>query len=186
MKKLKYCLLLLLASPLSIFCQNYELDEDVSKTIHWKGYAEVGGFIQEGTIEIESSTLTITDEGKLNGEIIIMMKSIEHDDKDLSKHLKNEDFFDVKKYPFSTIRFIQKEDKSISAELEIKGVKGQLTFNPHVVIENNTVKVKGSASIDRTQYGIKYNSSSYFQDLGSYAIKNFFDIAFDLEYKQAQ
>jgi len=42
------------------------------------------------------------------------------------------------------------------------------------------LRAKGKMTIDRTLYNIKYNSSSYFQDLGNYAIKNEFELKFEL------
>ncbi len=38
--------------------------------------------------------------------------------------------------------------------------------------------------LDRTKFDIKYNSSSYFQDLGNYAIKNDFDLEYELFFKK--
>ena len=163
------------------FGQTYSLGKN-SNVINWKGYGEVGGFTQEGTISIKSSTLTVDKNGLYSGEVIIDMKSISNKDKTLVKHLKNTDFFDVKKFPTAKMSFSQTEGGSVSGELNIKGVSGNLSFIPSIKKVGDQIMVTGKATIDRTYYGIKYNSSSYFQDLGSYAIKNDFDIAFQLVY----
>lgn len=63
-------------------------------------------------------------------------------------------------------------------KLTIKGVRKPVT----VEIAVNSQHIKASATIDRTLFGIKYNSASYFQDLGSYAIRNTFEIEADLVY----
>ena len=110
------------------------------------------------------------------------MKSLFHKDKKLMKHLKDEDFFDVKTYPMATFSFIQNDEEIVSGELIIKGVTGTLASSPEITLEEDRIIVSGEVKVDRTVYGIKYNSSSYFQDLGSYAIKNNFDITFQLEY----
>ncbi|MEO1418414.1 MAG: YceI family protein [Bacteroidota bacterium] len=162
--------------------QAYTLDKDKSGQISWTGYGEVGGYAQTGTLDVEAASLDWDVEKKLSGEITIDMKSLYHEDKELMKHLKNEDFFDVKKYPTATFRFTQNEDQTVSGELNIKGVTGPLAFSPEITVEGGRVIVNGKVEVDRTYYGIKYNSSSYFQDLGSYAIKNIFDISFQLEY----
>ncbi|MEL6633925.1 MAG: YceI family protein [Bacteroidota bacterium] len=162
--------------------QAYTLDKDKSGQISWTGYGEVGGYAQTGTLNVEAASLDWDVEQKLSGEITIDMKSLYHEDKELMKHLKNKDFFDVKKYPTAIFRFAQNKDKKVAGELTIKGVTGTLAFSPEITIKDERVIVKGKVEVDRTYYGIKYNSSSYFQDLGSYAIKNIFDISFELEY----
>ena len=44
--------------------------------------------------------------------------------------------------------------------------------------------VAGTIVLDRTKFDIKYNSSSYFQDLGNYAIKNDFDLDYEFLFRQ--
>ncbi|MEM9888177.1 MAG: YceI family protein [Bacteroidota bacterium] len=88
----------------------------------------------------------------------------------------------MKNYPTAILQFEQAATGVISGELLLKGVTGEVRFLPKVQKKGNQVIVLGDATIDRTKYGIKYNSSSYFQDLGNYAIKNDFDIAFELVY----
>ena len=68
--------LLLTALLQNIYSQTYVLDKKVSEQINWKGYSEVGGYTQEGTITIKSSKLILSKEGELSGEIIINMRSI--------------------------------------------------------------------------------------------------------------
>ena len=45
--------------------------------------------------------------------------------------------------------------------------------------KNNTLLANSEFSIDRTRWGIKYNSANFFQDLGDRAIKDeiYFDIS---------
>ncbi|MEM9327787.1 MAG: YceI family protein [Bacteroidota bacterium] len=161
--------------------QEYKLAEN-SNTINWRGYSEVGDFAQEGTIDIKSSSIVLDVNGRISGEIVINMKSIYHEDKRLNSHLKKEDFFDVKKFPTATFKFAQNDSGAVSGELLMKGATGTLTFTPTIKTEQELISVDGDLEIDRTKYGIKYNSSSYFQDLGNYAIKNNFDISFQLKY----
>jgi polyisoprenoid-binding protein YceI len=42
------------------------------------------------------------------------------------------------------------------------------------------LRVTGTATLDRTQFGINYNSSSFFQNLGNYAIRNEFTLSFEV------
>lgn len=163
--------------------QHYVLDGKARKVI-WTGYGAAGSFEQEGTISIQSSELKIDENGLLEGQMVIDMKSIFHANKKLTKHLKNSDFFDVKKFPTAQLNFGTREDESVFCTLRLKGVDGDISINPDIEINDEQIRVKGVVAIDRTHYGIKYNSASYFQDLGNYAIKNEFDVAFDLLYVQ--
>jgi len=45
----------------------------------------------------------------------------------------------------------------------------------------DSLLLRGTARLDRTQFGINYNSSSFFQNLGSYAIRNEFLLVFQLK-----
>ncbi|MEM1324722.1 MAG: YceI family protein [Bacteroidota bacterium] len=172
-------LVTLMTTPL--MSQNYTLKGNTNQ-INWTGYAEAGGFSQTGVITIQSSEVVMDKDGKLSGKVIIDMKSLFSESKKLTKHLKDKDFFDVKKYPIAILQFEQATNGEVAGELLLKGVTGEVRFQPKIEQKGNQLTVTGEATIDRTLYGIKYNSSSYFQDLGSYAIKNDFDIGFELVY----
>ncbi len=73
----------------------------------------------------------------VGGTVEVDMSTIEGDDhrsdNNLIKHLKDADFFDVKKFPFSTIAItrvasINVEDKEITGNLTIKGITHPVTF----------------------------------------------------------
>lgn len=145
-------------------------------TINWTGYGEIGNFKQTGTIRNASGELTIMEDSIYQGEIVIDLRTINHSDKQLKKHLLAKDFFNVKKYP--TARFVLNTKKGcqLCGQLTIKDQTNQECFSIQIKEKENKLTVEGRLTIDRTKYGIKYNSSSYFQDLGNYAIKNEFDL----------
>ena len=147
-------------------------------SLTWVGYGELGGFTQTGSIDIKS--VSISTDGGYTGSIIVDMKSISHEDNALEKHLKAKDFFNVKKYPTSTFEIASVEDGMASGKLTINGITNPITFPITITAEEDSLNVSGKAVIDRTSFDIKYNSSSYFQDLGNYAIKNNFDLVFDV------
>lgn len=101
----------------------------------------------------------------------------EHDDRDdLSDHLKNEDFFAVNSYPEASlvIKSSQNRDKlyHITGDITIKGITKEVTFDARLkdnVFESNI-------SINRTDFGIKYGSGSFFDNLGDRVIKDHFDL----------
>jgi polyisoprenoid-binding protein YceI len=165
--------------------QNYGLQGDV-QTITWIGYGEIGNFEQKGTILINAATLIFDEQGQFSGHIDIDMNSLKHSDDNLSAHLKDADFFHVNKYPSSEFIFKEQCNDVMEGVLRLKGVEKSITLKIDIQKLEDGIFVKGSGLIDRTQFGIKYNSSSYFQDLGSYAIKNEFMIQFDLHFVKSK
>ncbi len=149
--------------------------------VSWTGYGELGGFKQEGSIKIKSGTLLIEKDVITSAEIIIDMKTIEHADPSLSDHLSKKDFFWSKKYPTARLESTSIDNEMVSGNLSIRGVTQLIQFPYEKVKMGKNIIIKGKITIDRTLYEIKYNSSSYFQDLGNYAIKNTFDLNFEIK-----
>ena len=169
---------------ISINAQEYALDTKKSN-LKWKGYGEIGGFTQEGEISALDGSLMMKSGELVSTEIIIDMTTIENSDQNLASHLKNKDFFYVKKYPTASLRLKEFENGVLTADLTIRGITKTISFEPNIIQDGNSVMAQGEIKIDRTLYDIKYNSSSYFQDLGNYAIKNEFDLRFDLYFNIA-
>ena len=100
----------------------------------------------------------------------------------LEGHLKSDDFFDVDKYPLSTIS-ITKATKtegnnySIVADLTIKGITHSITFDADVRIKEISFLATANIKIDRTKWDITYNSGT-FGYIGDYLILD--DIVFDI------
>ncbi len=163
-----------------------EVKTDKSKVV-WKGYKVTGS--HEGTISIKSGALTFGEEKLTGGEFVIDMASIESTDMQgeykgkLEGHLKADDFFGVDKYPTSSLVFTSvkasgKNAYSVTGDLTIKGQTHPVTFT--ISIYGN--KATASLKIDRTKYGIKYGSSSFFDGLKDKAIYDEFDLVADLEF----
>ena len=146
----------------------------------WTGYGEIGNFAQTGTLEISQGDLTYNDQKKLSGQIKFDLTSIDHEDQNLEKHLKAKDFFHVKKYPNATFDLTQLSKNQATGNLTIKGKTNSVSFEIDSTQLDSSFIIQGSLSIDRTKFDIKYNSNSFFQDLGNYAIKNEFDLTFKL------
>lgn len=170
-------------------------DIDFKKsTVFWKGHKLIGS--HTGSIELTSGKL-IFDEGILKGgNFIANMKSIKatelmddgkeeeeeeeengHDDRDdLANHLKDADFFDANTYPEAklTITSIANTTSgyTVQGNMTIKGQTHPVSFPAQ--IEGSIFKA--TVSIDRTKYGIKYGSGSFFSNLGDNVIKDKFDI----------
>tara|TARA_B100000767_G_scaffold248417_1_gene249307 strand:+ start:43 stop:633 length:591 start_codon:yes stop_codon:yes gene_type:complete len=135
----------------------------------------------EGTINIDKGILMI-DHGKLvGGQFSINMQSIATTDmsdkmnKKLDGHLKNEDFFNVDKFPLATIiltKVIKGDGNShkIIADLTIKGITHPINFVADIIINGINFSATANIKIDRTKWDIKYGSGSFFENLGDKVI----------------
>jgi len=162
---------------------------DIHKsTVKWKGSKITEG--HEGFIQIQKGVLMIEHGTLVGGQISFNMKTITNSDIESEKykamlegHLKSDDFFDVDKYPLSTIS-ITKATKtegnnySIVADLSIKGITHSITFDAEVNIQKIAFFAKATIKIDRTKWDIVYNSGNFFKDLGDKLILD--EIEFDI------
>ncbi len=143
----------------------------------WKGSKPLGS--HSGTINISSGRIIIKGSTSAAGKFSFDMTSItstdlEGEDKqDLEAHLKGalegkeEDFFNVTKYPFGSFEMTEAEVKDgkalIKGNLTIKEKTNPIEFPVQVIIEEYKVILKSdSFKIDRTQWGINFMSKSIF------------------------
>ena len=149
-------------------------------TVNWKGYKVTGE--HSGTINLKEGVLNFDGDVLKGGNIVIDMTSIkvtdmegEYADK-LAGHLKADDFFGSKKFPTAALKFTKLSGHDahyhVTADLTIKGITSPVNFEMKLEANSATAKLK----IDRTKYGIKYGSASFFDDLKDKAISDEFDI----------
>lgn len=153
----------------------------------WKGYKVTGS--HEGTINIKSGSLSFNDGKLTGGECSIDMTTLVSTDLTgeykgkLEGHLKSDDFFGVEKFPTATLIFTDvkvkgKNSYNITGDLTIKGKTNPVTFEISIYGSKATTSLK----IDRTKYGVKYGSTSFFDGLKDKAIYDEFDLVADLEF----
>ncbi len=160
----------------------------IQANISWTGYGELGGYSLTGNIKLKNYDIKLQGDSLKSATITIDMTSITHENKDLESHLKDKDFFDVAKFPSAIFETKKIEYTSATTAVAYgtltlksvsKPIKLPLTIQRNG--ENKTLSTK--ISIDRTIFGIKYNSKSFFGNLGDQAIKNNFDLAFSITLK---
>lgn len=150
---------LLLAFAVPSFGQTLKSDKDKSK-IEFVGKKtdgkHAGGFKEmkaEAKVDMESpdkSSLTIE----------IKTESLFSDDEKLTTHLKNPDFFDVKKYP--TIKFestkidMQGEEGTITGKLTMLDKTVEVKVPVKAEVSDESLKVIADFKIDRTKWGMNY------------------------------
>ena len=163
-----------------------------NSVIKWIGYKVTGQ--HEGTITLRNGELNFDDTSNLiGGKFVMDMTTINTTDLEggskerLDNHLKNDDFFSVKKYNTSDLVFKkvskQKNDSKIvvyliDADLTIKGITNPVRFKINISDNSAYANLK----IDRTKFEIKYGSSSFFDGLKDRAIYDEFDLQVNLKF----
>jgi polyisoprenoid-binding protein YceI len=166
--------------------QNKTINVEES-SIKWTGYKVTGQ--HEGTIDFKDGTLEFKDGKLVGGTFTINMASINTTDlsgggkQKLDGHLKSDDFFGVAKYPTANLTFqkvVETDDNvyRVAANLTIKGSKSRVAFD--IELEDNSAEAK--LKVDRTKFGIKYGSASFFDGLKDKAINDEFDLAVVLKF----
>ncbi|WP_167852119.1 YceI family protein [Hymenobacter elongatus] len=157
----------------------YRVDTAASR-LTWTGHAEVGTWAPSGTVQLRQGQLEYGANTVRNGRFELDMRTIAHANADLQNHLRNADFFDVARFPTAVFVLSDVTDHVARGQLTVKGITRPLRFPVRVTRVGNRLRVQGTASVDRTQFGVQFNSSSFFQNLGDEAIGNTFELAFDI------
>ncbi len=171
-----------------------------TSSIMWEG-AKVTG-THNGTVNISEGTVAVEDGVVTGGSFTMDMTSIDVKDLEgewkqkLETHLKGtgeegvDDFFNVKQYPTATFEITKLTALSNDTEashlvygnLTMKNVSKEVGFKAKVDIMDGKVTVTSPQfTIDRTQWGIKFRSSSFFDDLKDNAINNEIGLKVQLE-----
>jgi polyisoprenoid-binding protein YceI len=161
-----------------LFAQS-NLSVDVTKSIiNWTGHADIGTYAPAGTLNVKDGSVHMNAGSITTASITIDMNSMKQDNEHLLEHLKSDDFFNVEKYPESTININRVSNGVAYGQLKIKDKT--LPFQCPVLITTSAgpITITGKAVIDRTKFGIIYNSGNFFSGLGDKAIRNTFDIGF--------
>ena len=194
---MKNILILLFFISLSGFSQNRYALDTLKKQIMWHGYAVGGG--HEGTLNLLSGSLTVEKQKITGGDFVIDMQSLkgtdqksEQGNKDLSDHLKSDDFFSAALFPTARFSIVQVKSLndpesadrfSVSGSLTIKGITQPITFPASIKIDPEQVKVMADITINRTHWNIRHSSKSFFTDLKEGVISDDIMISIDLRLK---
>lgn len=166
----------------AITVETYKIDTAAS-VIEWKGKKVAYG--HNGTLKVQSGEFQVENNTIKSGNVVADMKSMantdikeEKDNKKLIGHLSSPDFFNVEKNPTSEFKLISVKPSKAKDEVIIKGdftMVGQthpIEFPATVKFENGTATGQGTVKIDRTKWGLKYNSGNFFKDLAADKIIN--------------
>jgi polyisoprenoid-binding protein YceI len=91
-------------------------------------------------------------------------------------HLASDDFFSSAQYPEAVFNITSVRDAHIEGDLTIKGITHPVSFEAQINLSGDRVTASGTIVIDRTKYGMKFRSGSFFKDLGDILIHNDFEL----------
>lgn len=162
---------------------DYQVDVNRSK-LDWDAKKVVGGHV--GVINLKDGAVKV-DGGKLTGGsfVIDMTSLVCTDTERVTAHLKNEDFFDVEKFPYATFVITNVNNANASApiitgKLTIKGITKDISFPATVSASGDTFSAQATTKVNRLDYDIRFRSSSFFADLGNRAIEDEFTLNINL------
>lgn len=173
-----YCL------PQILNAQNWTFQPTQSQ-LTWSGKAAFSTYTLGGTIQLKAATITTENEIIQTGTIVFDMKTIDSEIKDLTKHLKSKDFFEVKKYKTATFELIEMTTNDAGGQiakgqLTIKEITKPIEFLLQQAFDQNQLILKGKTIVNRTDFGITFNSPSFFEKLKDQAIADDFELDFIL------
>lgn len=160
-------------------------------TANWTGSKKIiTEWIDKGEIKIKSGFALFETGALTGGEIVFDTTSIKAlstgkgDGQDrLSEHLRSEDFFNAANFPEAkfVVKSVSKETDNtyiLNGDLTIKDITNSISFPVEVLSEGDLGMIKGSATIDRTLWNVKFGSDKFFQDLGDNVINDEFVLDF--------
>ena len=148
-----------------------------------------------GMIGITKGGLWVNEAGIQGGEFSIDMNRITEDGNNerFISHIKGADFFDVGNFPDAhfTITHLEKmsanqvgtEEYQVTGDLTFHGKTNSITFPAELSGGGDVLSATAEFEIDRTRWGITFDSGSFFKDLGDRAIKNEIGIGLNLIFR---
>jgi polyisoprenoid-binding protein YceI len=188
MKNLKSIALALVVvlTTVSVTAQTKKVDASKS-FINWVGKKVAGQ--HSGTVNLKEGSLVFKGQKLKGGTFTVDMTSLTATDLSgeyqgkLNGHLKADDFFGTEKFPTATLVFKKIAAKGankyrVTGDLTIKGVTNQVTFDLATTANSATTKL----IVNRTKYGIRYGSKSFFDSIGDKAIDDEFELSVALKF----
>lgn len=182
MKNILSTVILSFGIILSTFAQSFTL---LDSEVGWKGKAAFNAYALSGSVELEQAEFQGSKEELTTVKIVMDMTTIQSDNARLVQHLKSKDFFEVKRYEQASFVMnskltLQEGKQEISGNLSIKNSTHPITFPVELKQVGGQWFIEGIMLIDRTQYGITFNSPTYFEKLKEQAIADEFELSFSL------
>jgi polyisoprenoid-binding protein YceI len=173
------CITFVLLLSTFVQAQTTATISEKQQTISWIGKAAVGGYAPEGTLDIKTASITFTSEEITDLQLVVDMKSLEQENKQLRDHLLQEDFFYTEKYPEATFKLC-KTTPIVNGTTQLKGmmtIRGETqaeNIEATVVYSEERITLQFEHTMDRTRYGVNHSSPTLFKRLKENAIADDF------------
>lgn len=168
----------------SLFAKTYQLDTKKSK-LSWTGSKVLVDSKHTGTVDIKSGQVEFGKDGPTSAVVVVNMTTIKNEDltdpgynKKLVGHLKSPDFFDIEKHPEATLKVTSFKKQGptaydLTGDLTIKGTTKPVAFKATTASEKGGLsKISADLEFDRTEFGVRYGSGKFFQNLGDKVISD--------------
>ena len=168
----------------------YTIDPAQSK-LKWTG-RKIGG-MHWGHVRLQQGQLEFQDANFVGGSFVVDMSSLDVQDikkassnKDLVDHLKSADFFNTTEHKTAQLKITKVTPTGkggvfdVEADLTIKGTSKGVKFQMTVSPSEGGIRGVSNLKFNRTHYGIKYKSSSFFKNLGDKVIYDDVEVAAEL------
>jgi polyisoprenoid-binding protein YceI len=156
---------------------------------------KVGGQ-HNGAVPLKEGTVQVQGKQIVGGSLTFDVANLEVSDTDsprLLGHLKSDDFFSTAKHPTATfvitsVKPTKADGRGNNAEvtgnLTIKGITKSITFPAKTGVKDGLASASGTATIDRTQFDIKYRSKSLLDTAADKVIDDNFIVSFNINAKK--
>ena len=157
--------------------QNFSLDNKNS-TISWTGKAAFNAYALTGNLKTKTGDALVDNNTIQKLKVVINMKSLHHKNTDLKYHLKGTDFFEVKTYKTATFTLtkpaiIKGNKVTLIGLMTIKNITKKEEIKATVSLKKK-LQINFSSVLDRTKYGVQFNSPSIFKKMKENAIADEF------------
>jgi len=154
--------------------------------VTWLGKKVTGQ--HTGTLAFQEGHLDMDGDKITGGKFVIDMTSLQVTDLEAGKgkeklegHLNSPDFFGVEEFSTATFEITE----TSSGGNGTYSVAGNLTIKGHTETVKVLLKKNGNAAtttfkVDRTKFGIRYGSASFFDNLKNKAINDEFELTVNL------
>lgn len=172
-----------------IWSQNTHTLSTENNTLTWQGKAALGSYAPEGTLKIKDAKIQVVNSKLQTLDIVVDMTSLYQENTQLTGHLRSKDFFYVKKYKTAVFTLsepidITNTESILKGSMTIKETTNTEQIRASISINDQKISIQFNHIMDRTKYGINYNSPSIFKSLKENVIADDFTLKGELHFIQ--
>ena len=184
--------LTLLITSMNTWAQTTFKADPENSIVNWKGFKPTGDHY--GSLVLSEGYFLMEKDKLVGGEFKMDMNSIKvldipaDDEKNgkLERHLKNDDFFGVNKYPESSFVLKSSEKEGdrilIKGDLKIKDKTNPVSFLAKLEMKGKELVLTSEPfNIDRSKWDIEYKSKSFFENLADNFIYDDMEISVEVK-----